>query len=213
MAPGRWNHNIHYHPLVLRAVPEVCRRALDVGCGDGILARELRERVAEVVAIDLDAKSIDRARQQGGEHIDFRQGDVLTHPFAPESFDLVAAVASLHHMDASAGLRRMEWLLRPGGVLVVVGLARSASLADHAFDAAGVVASAAYRLRRTHWEHGAPTLWPPPTTYAEMRRIAQAVLPGVGYRRHLLFRYSLTWTKPKASAGGFAEGVLAKSEP
>jgi 2-polyprenyl-3-methyl-5-hydroxy-6-metoxy-1,4-benzoquinol methylase len=51
--PGRrWNHNIHYYPLVLAAVPAGCRRALDVGCGEGQLTRELAVRVPEVVGID-----------------------------------------------------------------------------------------------------------------------------------------------------------------
>ena len=40
-----WNHNIHFHPVVLDAVPTGARRALDVGCGAGGLARELAERV------------------------------------------------------------------------------------------------------------------------------------------------------------------------
>ncbi len=35
---GRWSHNIHYHPLILSAVPAGCERALEVGCGEGILA-------------------------------------------------------------------------------------------------------------------------------------------------------------------------------
>src|SRR4051812_25699589 len=37
-----WNHNIHYHGLVLDAVPVGATFALDAGCGDGDLARELR---------------------------------------------------------------------------------------------------------------------------------------------------------------------------
>jgi 2-polyprenyl-3-methyl-5-hydroxy-6-metoxy-1,4-benzoquinol methylase len=34
----RWNHNIHYHPVVLDALPPDCERVLDVGCGEGLLA-------------------------------------------------------------------------------------------------------------------------------------------------------------------------------
>ena len=33
-------------------------------------------------------------------------------------------------------------------------------------------------------------------TWAEVRAIAGRLLPGVRYRRHLLFRYSLLWSKP-----------------
>jgi 2-polyprenyl-3-methyl-5-hydroxy-6-metoxy-1,4-benzoquinol methylase len=57
-----WNHNIHYHDLLLAAIPPHARRALDVGCGEGILARKLRDRVEHVIAIDIDRASIDRAR-------------------------------------------------------------------------------------------------------------------------------------------------------
>ncbi len=60
----RWNHNLHYHPLMLDAVPDGCRRALDVGCGEGILARELRRIVPHVAAFDLHQPSILLARQQ-----------------------------------------------------------------------------------------------------------------------------------------------------
>lgn len=50
-----WNHNTHYYRHVLRALPSGARAALDVGTGHGLLARDLRERVPEVVAIDQDA--------------------------------------------------------------------------------------------------------------------------------------------------------------
>jgi len=39
--PGYWNHNVHYQPVILNAVPPGCRTALDVGCGDGLLAARL----------------------------------------------------------------------------------------------------------------------------------------------------------------------------
>jgi hypothetical protein len=33
-------------------------------------------------------------------------------------------------------------------------------------------------------------------TYRQTRQKAKALLPGVRYRRHMLFRYSIIWTKP-----------------
>ena len=33
-------------------------------------------------------------------------------------------------------------------------------------------------------------------TWAQVRETAARLLPGVRYRRHLLWRYSLVWTKP-----------------
>jgi hypothetical protein len=89
----------------------------------------------------------------------------------------------------------MRSLLRPGGTLAVVGLARSRP-GDWPADIAGVFAHRALQARKGYWEVNAPTIWPPPQTYAQMRRIAGQILPGVRYRRHLLWRYSLVWAKP-----------------
>ena len=63
--------------------------------------------------------------------------DVFTHPFAPSSFDLVTANAMLHHVDAERGLRRMRELVRPGGVLAIVGFAMPSDVRDRALIAAG----------------------------------------------------------------------------
>jgi SAM-dependent methyltransferase len=97
------NHNIHYHRLVIAAVPAGCQRALDVGCGEGMLARKLARHASHVVGIDQDAASIDAARRQNvNGQIGFVRGDFLTCPFQPASFGLISCVAALHHMDAAA---------------------------------------------------------------------------------------------------------------
>ncbi len=196
----RWNHNLHYHPRILAAAPADCGRALDVGCGQGVLTRELRSVSERVIGIDLDSPSIEFARAQGGEGVEYVLGDFLEHSFEPASFDLVASVAALHHMDAEAGLERMAQLVRPGGVLVVVGLAQSRQLGDFALDVAGAVATRVHThiLRKRYWEHSAPKVWSPPLSYTELHRTAARSLPGVAYRRHVLWRYSLVWKRPAA---------------
>jgi SAM-dependent methyltransferase len=194
-APRQWNHNTHYHPLILGTVPNGCRRSLDVGCGEGTLARELRQVVPFVTGIDRDAASIELARRQD-EDIEFVLGDFLTHPFEPASFDHIASIAVLHHMDAATALERMRSLLAPGGTLAIVGLARNRYPADLPFVIAGGVGHRVHKLSKPWWEDSAPRVWPPPDTYAQTRRLARRVLPGVRYRRLLLFRYSLVWTKP-----------------
>jgi 2-polyprenyl-3-methyl-5-hydroxy-6-metoxy-1,4-benzoquinol methylase len=192
----RWNHNIHYHPRILRAVPDGAQRALDVGCGEGMLARGLRRTVPHVTAIDLDAASIDQAREYP-EDIDYVIGDFLTHPFEPGSFDVVSSVATLHHMDAATGLARMRDLVCPGGVLAVVGLARSAMPNDLPRVLAGVAVGSVHRAMKGHWQHPSPVVWPPPVTYSEMRALAAEILPGSQYRHHLLLRYSIIWHRPR----------------
>ena len=52
-----------------------------------------------------------------------------------------------------------------------------------------------YKLVRGHGSSGAPVM-APGMTWAQARATAERVLPGVRYRRHLLWRYSLRWDKP-----------------
>jgi 2-polyprenyl-3-methyl-5-hydroxy-6-metoxy-1,4-benzoquinol methylase len=195
----RWNHNIHYHRILLDAVPDRCTSALDVGCGEGVLTRRLRRSIVQVCGIDADPDSIEIARRYDpASDIDYRLGDFLAAPFEPASFDFVVCAAALHHMDAEAALRRMRKVLRPGGTLAVLGLARSRYPADLPRDVAATLVSRAYRLTRRRWESPAPVLWPPPHTYREIKLLAERTLPRARFRRHLLWRYSITWTKTTA---------------
>ncbi len=58
---GRWNHNLRYHSVIVSAVPAGCKRALDVGCGQGALTRRLSTLVPHVTGIDRDERSIELA--------------------------------------------------------------------------------------------------------------------------------------------------------
>ena len=137
---GDWNHNVHYQPVILGAVPPGCGPALDVGCGDGMLAGRLAERCAEVTGIDRDPRMITlaRARAVGQSRVSFIEADFLDYPLEAGSFDFVCANTSLHHMDLAAALTAMIRLLRPGGRLAVIGLAADKSIADRLAGAAGV---------------------------------------------------------------------------
>jgi SAM-dependent methyltransferase len=196
----RWNHNIEYFPVILGAVPAGAPRALDVGCGDGVLSRRLAAVVPQVVGLDLDPASVAAARGQGGGP-SYVHGDLLAPPFAPESFDLVAAVTCLHHMGTAAGLAAMRDLVRPGGALAAVGVARRRYPADLPRDLAASVGTRAHQLAkrlddRLLWGTTAPIVWPPEHDFRETRRVVEATLPGARFRRHLLWRWSVTWAKP-----------------
>ncbi len=149
-----------------------------MGCGEGLLAAKLRAVMPEVTGIDHDAGCIAVARaDQGRAGLDFLPGDILTADLEPASFDFVSCVAALHHLDASAGLRRMRDLLRPGGRLVVIGCARTASAADAGAVLASVAAHQILSRRRSWAESAAPVVWPPPVSYGEMRRLAGPSCP------------------------------------
>ena len=170
---------------------------LDVGCGDGILCAQLAQAgVAHVVGLDVDSGVLDRARSRHpGLPIEWVRGNVFEVPFT-EEFDAVLSVATLHHIDAVKGLVRFAELVRPGGVVGVVGLAAN-NWWDLPYAAFGQSARVVVGLLRGQWEHSAPVAWPPPVTYHEMKLTAAQVLPGARYKRHLLGRYSLLWEKSK----------------
>lgn len=193
MAPARWNHNLHYHRLILDAVPPGARTALDVGTGNGLLAVDLRRLVPEVTAIDLDPDVLVAARQLDPA-VQWVLGDALAHPFPPGSFDVVASVATLHHFpDTAHALTRLAGLTAPGGVLAIIGLARSTTPADLAYDFAGAVQHRFLAGRKTFWQHTAPTCWPPPHSYRQVRLLASRLLPGALWHRLPLWRYLLLW--------------------
>jgi 2-polyprenyl-3-methyl-5-hydroxy-6-metoxy-1,4-benzoquinol methylase len=104
MTSGYWNHNVHYHPLVLDAVPDGCRTALDVGCGEGLLVRKLALRAQSVTGVDSSGEMIRLARERsaGLSGVTFSEADFLDGasrgPLAAGTYDFVSAVAVVHHV-------------------------------------------------------------------------------------------------------------------
>jgi len=147
MAEEYWNHNVHYHALVLGAV--VRGPALDLGCGEGLLVRRLARRVDSVTGVDASGEMIRLAheRSAGLDNVTFVEADFLddSRGLLPEGrYGFVSAVAVIHHVRFGPALQAIERLLAPGGRLVIVGLARNRTPLDWIVSAAGVPVS---RLR------------------------------------------------------------------
>lgn len=198
--PPGWNLNLASHQIILEAVPAGARSAIDLGCGDGWLSADLARRGLGVTAIDLDRASLERARQNlaGFDAVSIHHGDLLAPVWPAAAFDVVASVATLHHVEPEAGLVAMRRLVAPGGVLAIVSFARRSGPGDVARDAVGAARTGLARLRGRYWEHDAPVCWPPPATMAEMRTLASGELPGVRFVPLLSGRYGLVWRAPAA---------------
>lgn len=90
---------------------------LDVGCGDGGVARLLRQRVGEVVAVDIERAA--SWRNEPG--LRFRVADAEQLPFEAASFDVVHSKDSLHHMARpDRALAEYRRVLRPSGFVLIV---------------------------------------------------------------------------------------------
>lgn len=201
-----WNHNVHYHPVVLDAVPPGCRSALDVGCGDGLLAAGLAARAQSVTGVDRSPELIRLARKRDDAGtVTFLEGDYLDGSLLDEgSYDFVSAVAVVHHAPFDDAIDRLVGLLAPGGRLVVVGLAHNRTLLDRVISGCGVPVALALRALRRGGERE-PSGMPvkdPIMNWREVRRATAHVLPGRRYRRRLLWRYTLVWDKPDGTHEG-----------
>ena len=188
-----WNHNTHYHRHLPRWAPPPWGRVIDVGCGEGLLTRRIAPFAREVVGIDADADGIARARDLA-PHVTYIHGDALAADVGGP-FDLVTCFMVLHHVDLDAGLRRLRELVAPGGTLVVVGGAQPSGPLDYWWILLGTIVNWPARLIRGHWEPGVP-LKESHETYGRIWRESARILPGVRFRHHLYWRYSLVWRAP-----------------
>lgn len=98
-------------------------RALDVGCGAGLVAEPLARMGAEVSGLDAGAEVIDIARahsQAQGLRIDYSVGELAAYAAErPASFDLVTCLEVVEHVNGvDAFLQSLAALLKPGGLLV-----------------------------------------------------------------------------------------------
>ena len=94
---------------------------LDLGCGDGELARWCVEQGARrVVGLDLSSMMLGLARERTNDsRVRFVRAAIEQAAFAPTAFDLVVSSFALHYVaDYAAVLGNVfEWI-RPGGHLV-----------------------------------------------------------------------------------------------
>ena len=98
-------------------------RVLDIGSGDGGLARALTTRGAHVTGLECGAAQLEKARSHeavGGET--YVEGFGQDIPFADGSFDISIFFNSLHHVPGdvmAAALDEATRVLRPGGTLYI----------------------------------------------------------------------------------------------
>lgn len=212
-----FDHNDHYHRLLLRQMPRNCRTALDVGCGTGRFARRLAQRGVAVDAIDPSEEVIAAARARawptapdGGPR--FACADVTAAELPKEHYDFISCLASIHHMPFGT-VAALRDALAPGGVLVVLGCYPEQTRLDWAWSLSAVPVNAAARLAVAVRDRlrpapaatgGVRTQAPvrqPAVPLRQIRQEAALLLPGCGIRRLLFWRYLLVFRKGVPAAG------------
>jgi ubiquinone/menaquinone biosynthesis C-methylase UbiE len=96
-------------------VPEPGNGAVDLGCGEGRVTRDLRERGHRVVGVDMAPTLVAAARELDPEG-EYLVADAAALPFEDGSFDLAVAYNSLMDVDDLDGtVREASRVLRSGG--------------------------------------------------------------------------------------------------
>lgn len=110
--------------FVIEHVPSSNATMLEVGCGDGELAFQLKSLGYRIIAVDSSAEAIEHARQLG---VDAR---IARWPqFEGEPFDLILFTRSLHHIHPlEEAVERAHRLLKPPGLVIVEDFAYEEAL-------------------------------------------------------------------------------------
>lgn len=202
-----WSHNSHYHPFLLKHVPQQMDAALEIGCGTGAFSRLLAQRADRVMALDLSPQMIRVARERsaGYPNIQYATADAAVWDFPESHYDCVVTIATLHHLPLDMMIPRMARTLKPGGVLLILDLysLERWGWQDVLRNAAAVPYNLCLKLLKTRrlrpsreareaWaEHGRTDQYVSPAQI----RAACGDLIGAQLRLHLLWRYSVIWKK------------------
>lgn len=136
-----WDPDSEFRPLhqinplrlewIDRLAPLQGRRALDVGCGGGILADAMARRGAAVLGIDLAGKALKVAQlhalEAGTPSIQYREiaAEALAEE-QPGQFDVVTCMEMLEHVpDPASVVRACATLALPGGYVFFSTLNRN----------------------------------------------------------------------------------------
>ena len=101
-----WDHNAYYYRLLLRQMPQRCRRVLDVGCGAGTFSAQLAQRSEQVDTLDRSAEMIEEAKRRTPDNVNCVLADVLRSGSRSDRLDLAGVSDDL---DAGRLFLLVRW--------------------------------------------------------------------------------------------------------
>ena len=92
-------------------------KVLDVGCGTGIASRQIAQRGAQVLGVELAPRMAEIARGHG---VDVEIAAFESLDAAGRTFDRVASAQAWHWLDLPVATAKAAAVLRPGGKLCLI---------------------------------------------------------------------------------------------
>ena len=106
--------------IVTAILQQSPRSMLDVGCGEGWLARQIAARGVDVTGFDVSPALVARAREHAGRYLDLGYADFAHHPKSVGiNFDVVVCNFSLLADDIAPVLRACRAVIAKTGKLLI----------------------------------------------------------------------------------------------
>jgi len=102
-------------------------RILDVGCGTGIITRQLAKQGVTIVGTDIDARMIEEAKQYL-EKIDYLTAPTEKLPLPDSTFDAVTAFSAFHWFANAQALAEIKRVLKNSGYLFIANRNQTGNL-------------------------------------------------------------------------------------
>jgi 2-polyprenyl-6-hydroxyphenyl methylase/3-demethylubiquinone-9 3-methyltransferase len=113
--------DVHFHKATEDLRPLAGRRALDAGCGAGLLCEPLARLGADVTGIDAAQENIEAAKAHAagsGLMIDYRCGEIGA--LGLSGYDLVCSMEVIEHVaDKPAFIAALAGAMKPEGLMVL----------------------------------------------------------------------------------------------